>query len=428
MTQSTYAVWADGAPDINQTSLVASREKPMFEQLTPVPPDPILGLTEAFLKDPNPHKVNLGAGVYKDAQGRVPILTSVRAAEERLLHNPVGRTYLPIAGLPTFITLARELLLGAAHPVVQAQRAVTVQAPGGTGALRVAADFLRRVRPEAVIWVSDPTWPNHPNIFRAAGFRVATYPYFDIRTLGVDGRALVEALQHVPAGDVVLLHGCCHNPTGADPDEDIWEEIAHLAETRGWLPLVDFAYQGFGRGLDIDAGPVRRLAERVPELLVATSFSKNFSLYSERVGALTLIAAQPEHAGVALGHLKKVIRSNYSNPPSHGARVVATILGDASLRSLWEEELKGMRQRILSMRRRFVQALEAAKAPRDFSFLLHQKGMFSYTGLSPAEVDRLKERFSIYMVRSGRINVAGLTEENVEYVAQAIAQVLRASS
>ncbi len=396
----------------------------MFEQLTRVPPDPILGLTEAFKKDPHPHKVNLGAGIYKDAQGNVPLLAAVREAEGRLLQDSQGRAYLPIDGLPAFTAAARELLFGPDHVVLRENRAVTVQAPGGTGALRIAADFLRRVRPEVTIWVSEPTWPNHPNIFRAAGLNVASYPYFDSGRLGVDRGAFLEALRQVPRGDVVLLHGCCHNPTGADPDEALWGEVVRIARDRGWVPLVDFAYQGFGYGLDEDAVGVRHLAAHVPEALIATSFSKNFSLYSERVGALTLVASRPEVADVALGHLKKVIRANYSNPPGHGARVVSTVLNDPELRSLWEEELASMRRRILTMRERFVRALEAAGAPGDFSFLLHQKGMFSYTGLSPEEVDMLREEFSIYMVRTGRINVAGLTEANVEYVAQAIAHVL----
>ena len=397
----------------------------MFETLKAVPPDPILGLTEAFKRDPNPRKVNLGAGIYKDEQGRVPVLASVREAETRLLREEEGKAYLPIDGLPQFREVARDLLLSRGHPVTRDERVVTVQAPGGTGALRIAADFLRRVAPEATVWMSDPTWPNHPNVFRVAGFRVAFYPYLDPQRLVVDEARFLDALARIPAGDVLLLHGCCHNPTGADLSPEAWEVIAERVVQQGVLPLVDFAYQGFGDDLVQDAWGVRRLASQVPELLVATSFSKNFSLYSERVGALTLIARDKTSAHVAHGHLKQVIRTNYSNPPAHGARIVASVLGDSQLRPLWEEELAGMRERIRGMREAFVDRLHAAGAPRDFSFLLQQKGMFSYTGLTPEQVDMLRERYAIYMVRSGRINVAGLTPKNVEYVAQAVASVLQ---
>ncbi len=397
----------------------------MFDLLEPTPPDPILGLSEAFRRDPNPNKVNLGAGVYRDAEGRTPILACVKEAERRLLERETSKSYLPIDGLPGLATQVQDLLFGGEHPVRRDGRAVTVQAPGGTGALRIAADLIARVRPETTVWVSDPTWPNHPNIFGAAGLRVETYPYFDPATQGVRFDAMMEAVRRMAPGDVVVLHGCCHNPTGADLTPDQWETLVQVLVEREVVPLVDFAYQGFGDGLEEDAYAVRLLAERCPEVLIASSFSKNFGLYNERAGALTLVARTAEVATTALGHLKRVIRANYSNPPAHGAKIVHTVLSDPELRSRWEAEVAAMRRRIHAMRHLLVEALHEKGAPRDFSFLLRQKGMFSYTGLTPEQVDRLRTAYSIYMVRSGRMNVAGLTEANVDYVAQAIVNVLR---
>ncbi len=397
----------------------------MFEHLNPLPPDPIMGLTEAFHRDPNPRKVNLGAGVYRDATGRTPILACVKEAERRLLANEASKTYLPIDGLPGLPALVQPLLFGPDHPIIRDGRAVTVQAPGGTGALRIAGDFLARVRPEATVWVSEPTWPNHPNIFRAAGLRVETYPYFDAATLGVAFDALMAAVERIPAGDVFLLHGCCHNPTGADLTPEQWQQVAGRLAERGILPLVDFAYQGFGDGLEEDAVGVRILVAHCPEVLIASSFSKNFGLYSERAGALTLVAGDADAAQVALGYLKKAIRANFSTPPAHGARIVHTVLSDPTLRRQWEEELSSMRGRIHAMRHLLVETLHEKGAPRDFSFIVQQRGMFSYTGLSPEQVDALRERYSIYMVRSGRINVAGITEGNVDYIAGAIVDVLK---
>ncbi len=397
----------------------------MFDRLTPVPPDPILGLTEAFLRDPNPRKVNLGAGVYRDAEGKTPILASVREAERRILNNEASKTYLPIDGLPGLAQVVQSLVFGPDHPVVTEGRAVTVQAPGGTGALRIAGDFLARIRPDTTVWVSEPTWPNHHNVFQAAGLRVDTYPYFDATTLAVDFQRLVDAIDRILPGDVVVLHGCCHNPTGADLTPEQWVEVAQRLAARGLLPLVDFAYQGFGDGLDEDARGVRILVERCPEVLIASSFSKNFGLYSERAGALTLVAKSAQDAQTALGYLKKVIRANFSTPPAHGARIVYTILSDARLRNQWEEEVAAMRGRIHAMRHLLAETLHEKGAPRDFSFIVQQRGMFSYTGLTPEQVDALRERFSIYMVRSGRINVAGITADNVDYVAGAIVEVLK---
>ncbi len=396
----------------------------MFDRLDPAPADSILGLTEAFKRDPNPRKVNLAVGVYKDAQGRTPVLAAVQEAERRLLEQGEDKSYLPIDGLPGLGPQVQALLFGAQHPVRQEGRAVTTQTPGGTGALRVAADFLARIAPEATVWLSRPTWPNHPHIFQAAGLRVDVYPYFDPTTHGVDFQALIDAVAQIPRGDVLVLHGCCHNPTGADLTPEQWTAVAQVAAERGILPLVDFAYQGFARGLEEDAQGIRILAAHCPEMMVASSFSKNFGLYNERTGALTLVAGTDRAAAAAQSHVKKVIRPNYSNPPAHGARVVHTVLGDPQLRARWEEEVREMRDRINATRHLLAESLHELGAPRDFSFIVRQRGMFSYTGLSPEQIQLLRERYAIYAVSSGRINVAGLTEDVVEYVAQAIVDVL----
>ncbi len=397
----------------------------MFEHLAPIPPDPIMGLTEAYRRDPNPNKVNLGAGVYRDEQGRTPILSCVKEAERRILESEISKTYLPIDGLPGLEEVVQPLLFGESHPIIKERRAVTVQAPGGTGALRIAGDFLARVRPQATIWVSDPTWPNHPNIFGAAGLKVEKYPYFDKATLGVAFDAMLDAVSRIPAGDVLLLHGCCHNPTGADLTPEQWQQVAELAARRNILPLVDFAYQGFGDSLEQDATGVRILVDHCPEVLIASSFSKNFGLYNERAGALTIVSASAQIADTVRGYVKKAIRANFSTPPAHGAKIVHAVLTQPDLRRTWEEELAGMRQRIHAMRHLLAETLHEKGAPRDFSFIVKQRGMFSYTGLSPEQVDALRDRYSIYMVRSGRINVAGITQSNVDYVAGAIVEVLK---
>jgi aspartate/tyrosine/aromatic aminotransferase len=396
----------------------------MFEQISPAPPDPILGLTEAFKKDTHPRKVNLGQGVYKDASGQTPVLRSVKLAEERLLGAEKTKDYLPIDGNAQYDALVQGLVFGEGSPIVGSGRAVTVQAPGGTGALRVAADFIAKIHPGATVWVSEPTWPNHPSVFKAAGLKVATYPYFDAATNDLAADALFAALRAIPEGDVLLLHGCCHNPTGIDLTQAHWEEISRIVAERKLLPLVDFAYQGFANGLDEDAAGVRTLAQAAPELLVAGSFSKNFGLYSERVGALTLVATSADAAQSALSHIKTVVRANYSNPPAHGAAVVATVLGDADLRRLWEDEVAEMRDRINSMRHLFVETLNEKGVDRDFSFIARQRGMFSFSGLSPEQIKALRERHSVYAVGSGRFSVAGMTEANMDYLCTAIADVL----
>ncbi len=396
----------------------------MFEQFTPAPPDAILGLTEAFKKDPNPKKVNLGVGIYKDAQGRTPILASVKRAEERILQEENTKNYLSIDGSPEYGAAVQELLFGADHEIIRSSRSITAQAPGGTGALRVAADFIATMFPGARVWLSDPTWPNHPSVFKAAGLTTAVYPYFDAAHNGVAFAAMLDAIKQIPAGDVVLLHGCCHNPTGADLTLAQWQQVAAVVAERKLLPLVDFAYQGFGDGLDDDAAGLRTLCTQVDELLIASSFSKNFGLYNERVGALTLVARNADAAEKALGHIKIAIRANYSNPPAHGAAVVTTVLRDPALRAQWEAEVTEMRERINTMRHLFVETLNEKGVTRDFSFIAHQRGMFSFSGLTPDHVKALREKHGVYIVGSGRISVAGMTEGNMDYLCTAIADVL----
>jgi len=397
----------------------------MFETFTPAPPDAILGLTEAFKKDPNPKKVNLGVGIYKDAKGSTPVLDSVKRAEERILQNENTKNYLGIDGTAEYSAAVQELLFGANHEVMTSNRSVTAQAPGGTGALRIAADFIFRMFPKARVWLSDPTWPNHPSIFKAAGLETGVYPYFDAATNGIKFDEMVATLQGIPAGDVILLHGCCHNPTGADLSPAQWQKIAAVVAQRKLLPLVDFAYQGFGDGLEADAVGMRTICQPGQEVLIASSFSKNFGLYNERIGALTLVATTPAAAETALGHIKLAIRANYSSPPAHGAAIVTTILRDPTLRAQWETEVTDMRNRINQMRHLFVETLNEKGVQQDFSFIAHQRGMFSFSGLTPAHVKALREKHGVYIVGSGRISVAGMTEGNMDYLCAAIADVLK---
>ncbi len=396
----------------------------MFDRLDMAPPDPILGLEEAFKRDPNPAKISLSAGVYKDADGKTPILASVKQAETLIFQNEISKTYLGIDGSPEYAAAVQGLLFGADHPVPAGKLAVTVHTPGGTGGLRVAADFIKTVNPGACVWVSQPTWPNHPNVFRAAGLKVQTYPYFDAATNGLAFDAMLAALAGLPAGDVLVLHGSCHNPTGVDLSPTQWAAVAELVDRRGLLPLVDFAYQGFAEGLREDAAGVLTLCQPGREVLIASSFSKNFGLYNERVGALTLVSHSPAAAQAALSHIKICVRVNYSNPPAHGAQIVTTVLRSAELRPQWEAEVAAMRGRIHAMRECFVSGLAAAGVQRDFAFITRQHGMFSFTGLTKEQVRRLREEHSIYIVDSGRINVAGLTDSNLPIVCQAIAAVI----
>lgn len=396
----------------------------MFEKLEMAPPDAILGLTAAFKEDPNPDKINLGVGVYQDADGKTPVLPCVQAGEERLLEAKPVEGYLPIDGSPEFATLLQALVFGEGHAVIRERRAATSHTPGGTAALRVGGDFLKTQFPGAKIWMSDPTWANHGNVFKATGIEIGTYPYYDSASHGLAFDAMAEALDQAPAGDVVLLHGCCHNPTGVDPTTEQWQKLSDIAAKAGWLPFFDFAYQGLGDGLDKDAEAVRTFADAGLDMLVASSFSKNFGLYCQRVGALTLVASSPDAAKAAQSHVKKCIRANYSNPPAHGGRLVLTVLSDPELRRMWEQDVKNMRDRINTMRRLFVDTLKSKGVTQDFSFLKAQKGMFSFSGLTKDQVDALRQRYSIYIVASGRINVAGMTETNMDRLCSAIAEVL----
>lgn len=392
----------------------------MFESLIPAPPDPILGLTEAWKKDPNPCKINLGAGVFVDARGRTPILESVKEAEAHILSTATTKSYMPIAGAPEYRACVQELLFGDQHPVIREGRARTAHTPGGTGALRVGADFLKKFWPAAQVWVSRPTWANHKGIFQAAGFNVAEYPYYDEAGKGLAYEAMMSALDAIPTGDIVLLHACCHNPTGVDLTPAQWAEVAVVAARRGWIPFLDFAYQGYGDGLEADRAGLLALAQACPELLVASSFSKNFGLYQDRVGALTLVAKDASAAEAAFSHIAIVIRTNYSNPPAHGGLIVSTILSDPARRSKWRGELDAMREHITRTRAMFAAALAAHGVPGDFSFITRQKGMFSFSGLSDPQVVFLREKKSIYMVAGGRINVAGITPSNIDYLCESI--------
>ncbi|AGE17516.1 MULTISPECIES: amino acid aminotransferase [Serratia] len=396
----------------------------MFEKITAAPADPILGLTDIFRADARPNKINLGIGVYKDETGKTPVLTSVKKAEQYLLENETTKNYLGIEGIPAFASCTQELLFGKESPIVTDRRARTAQTPGGTGGLRVAADFIANQTSAKRIWISNPSWPNHKNVFSAVGLEVLEYAYYDAANHALDFDGLLNSLKQAQAGDVVLFHGCCHNPTGIDPTAEQWAQLAELSAANGWLPLFDFAYQGFANGLEEDAQGLRIFAAKHQELIVASSYSKNFGLYNERVGACTLVAADAETADRAFSQVKAAIRANYSNPPSHGAAVVATILGNDALRAMWEQELTDMRQRIHRMRQLFVNTLQEKGAQQDFSFIIQQNGMFSFSGLTKEQVLRLREEFGVYAVNSGRVNVAGMTPDNMAPLCEAIVAVL----
>jgi aspartate/tyrosine/aromatic aminotransferase len=395
-----------------------------LRSLTPAPPDPILGLTETFRADTRPDKVNLSVGVYVDDTGVTPVIPCVLEAERRLLQKAGSKGYLPIDGRPGYKKAVRDLIFGPDHEIVESGRSATAQTPGGTGALRVAADFLLQTGSSKSIWLSEPTWPNHPQLFSLAGFALRAYPYLDESGRSVDVGRMLGALRSAIPGDVVLLHGSCHNPSGVDPDQDTWAAIGEVIAERELLPIVDFAYQGFGFGLREDADWLAGLARPGLEFLVCTSYSKNFALYNERVGALTIVAADAARAAAALSHLKIAIRSNYSNPPAHGADIVETILTDAALRAQWELDLAGMRNRILGNRAMLVDGLVAAGVPGNWEPLRHQRGMFALLGLSADQVTRLRDEFAVYVVSRGRINVAGLTAANLPHVISSVKAVI----
>ena len=388
------------------------------------PRDPILGITEAFVADTNPNKVNLGVGVYCDDQGKVPLLDCVRRAEAEIASKGAPHNYLPIDGLAAFDKSAQALLLGGESELIKAGRAVTIQALGGTGGLKVGADFLRRFAPGTQVWISDPSWENHRAIFEATGFVVNTYRYYNAASRGLDFGAMLDSLGRIPVGDIVLLHACCHNPTGVDPTASQWAQILDTVRARQLVPFLDIAYQGFADGLDADAAVVRSFASQPGPLLVATSFSKSFSLYGERVGALTIVASDKDEGGRVLSQIKRLVRSNYSTPPMFGSQVVATILASEELRALWEAELAAMRDRIRLMRARLVEKLLQRLPRLDFRYMLAQRGMFSYSGLNKESVLRLRNEYSVYAIDTGRICVAALNSRNVDYVADAISKVI----
>ena len=397
----------------------------MWKNVESAPKDAIFGLTEAFKHDPNPLKVNLGVGVYKDNNGQTPVLSCIKAAEENLLTRENSKSYLPISGDSAYRQCVQELIFGATNEVISSQRAATIHAPGGTGALRVGADLLKKIHPDAKIWISSPTWANHKGIFGAAGFELTDYPYYNSSTMSIDFDGMLDCLKQIPAGDIVLLHACCHNPSGVDPVPEQWEAIVEAAVQQGWIPFLDFAYQGFSKGVEADRYPVELMASAKIDFLVASSFSKNFGLYNERTGALTVVSPTSGEAEVAMSHLKATVRVNFSNPPAHGGLAASTVLSDEGLKKQWLDELAAMRDRITSMRAQLVDGLAARGVAQDFSYIKEQKGMFSFSGLSDSVVNWLRDNKSIYIVGGGRINVAGLTTDNIDYICDSIAEALK---
>ena len=395
-----------------------------FDHIQAAPADPILGLGEAFKAETRAEKVNLGIGVYKDASGQTPILRAVKTAETRLLASEDTKNYLGIDGVAAYNAATQVLLFGAEHEIIASQRAKTAQSLGGSGALRVAAEFIKQHTAAQNVWISAPTWPNHNAIFNAVGINIRDYRYYDPAAHALDWDGMLADLAQAQKGDVVLLHGCCHNPTGIDPTSEQWQTLAKMAAEKGWLPLFDFAYQGFANGLDEDAQGLRTFLQHNREVLIASSYSKNFGMYNERVGAFTLVANDADTAARAFSQVKTIIRRLYSNPASHGAATVAMVLNDTELKAQWIAELDEMRARIKTMRQKFVDLLQEYGAKQDFGFIVRQNGMFSFSGLTAEQVDRLRDEFAIYAVRSGRINVAGITEANIRYLCECIVKVL----
>lgn len=397
----------------------------MFQKVDAYAGDPILSLMERFKDDPRSDKVNLSIGLYYNEDGIIPQLQAVAEAEARLNAQPHGASiYLPMEGLNAYRHAIAPLLFGADHPVLAQHRVASIQTLGGSGALKVGADFLKRYFSGSQVWVSDPTWENHIAIFEGAGFEVSTYPWFDDKTNGVRFEAFLEKLKSLPERDIVLLHPCCHNPTGADLSNAQWDDVVEVLKARHLIPFLDIAYQGFGAGMEEDAYAIRAIARAGIPLLVSNSFSKIFSLYGERVGGLSIVCEDAETAGRVLGQLKATVRRNYSSPPNFGAQVVAAVLGDSELKASWLAEVEEMRTRILAMRHELVNVLTETVPGGDFDYLLKQRGMFSYTGFSPAQVDRLRDEFGVYLIASGRMCVAGLNSGNVRRVAQAFAAVI----
>ena len=407
---------------IVMTESASSPKISRFGSITTAPPDAILGLTEAFVADPSPSKMNLSVGVYKDATGKTPILECVKEAERQLVEGEVTKGYLPISGVPEYCSQVGDLIFG---DTIDRSRLATLQTPGGTGGLRVAAAFLASQLAPIRLWTPSPTWANHLPVFASEGVPMESYRYLSADRTSFDIEGMIDDLQSkAKPGEAVLLHACCHNPTGIDPTPEQWTEIAKVLASKNLLPVIDFAYQGFGKGLQEDTASIHAVLKENEEAIVCNSFSKNFGLYSERVGGLTLVAADDSAAKAAMSQLKKVVRCNYSNPPRHGAAIVSTILGDQNLTSRWHAELAAMRDRIQKLRTQFVETMKTSGSGHDFSFLLPQNGMFSYSGLNKMQVDQLKNEHSIYIVGSGRINVAGMSEDRMEQLCAAVAQVL----
>ncbi|GAB1436834.1 aspartate/tyrosine/aromatic aminotransferase [Sphaerotilus sulfidivorans] len=396
----------------------------LFSTVEMAPRDPILGLNEQFAADTNPAKVNLGVGVYYDDNGKLPLLKCVVEAERQMLEAPKARGYLPIDGIAAYDKAVQGLVFGADSEVVTGGRVATVQAIGGTGGLKIGADFLKKVNPDATVLISDPSWENHRALFSNAGFPVGTYPYYDAENRGINFAGMLAAIDAAPAGTVILLHACCHNPTGYDITGEQWDQVIASIKSRNLVAFLDMAYQGFGDGIAEDGAVIGKFVAAGLDFFVSTSFSKSFSLYGERVGALSVVCASKEEATRVLSQLKIAIRTNYSNPPTHGAQIVATVLTTPALRTMWEEELAAMRVRIKEMRTLLVEKLTAAGVQGDLSYIVRQKGMFSYSGLNKDQMVRLRGEFGVYGVDSGRICVAALNTKNIGYVADAIVKVM----
>jgi len=397
----------------------------IFAAVEMAPRDPILGLNELFNADTRSTKVNLGVGVYFDDNGKLPLLGAVKTAEKARLDTAPARGYQPIEGLAAYNAAVQNLMFGSDSAILKEGRAVTVEALGGTGALKVGADFLKRLVPAAKVLISDPSWENHRALFESAGFTVDTYPYYDAATRGVNFAGMKACLDAQPANTIVVLHACCHNPTGADLSADQWKEVVEIIRARKLIAFIDMAYQGFADGIKEDAVALDLFSASGLQFFVSSSFSKSFSLYGERVGALTMVAASKEEAARVMSQVKRVVRTNYSNPPTHGGAIVAAVLSNPELRQQWEDELAGMRERIRAMRVALVEKLKAKGVAQDFSFVVKQRGMFSYTGLTAEQVERLKTEFGIYAVSTGRICLAALNSKNIDYVAESIAAVLK---
>jgi aromatic-amino-acid transaminase len=396
----------------------------LFSAVEMAPRDPILGLNEQFAADTNPAKVNLGVGVYYDDNGKLPLLECVQAAEKAMMETPKARGYLPIDGIAAYDAAVKSLVFGAGSEPVTSGRVATVQAIGGTGGLKVGADFLKKLSPNAKVMISDPSWENHLALFTNAGFKVDSYPYYDAATRSINFAGMLGALNAAPAGTIVVLHACCHNPTGYDITPEQWDQVVVACKARGLTPFLDMAYQGFGYGITEDGAAVQKFVAAGMDFLVSTSFSKSFSLYGERVGALSVLCESKDEAARVLSQLKIVIRTNYSNPPTHGGAVVAAVMADPALRALWEQELAGMRVRIKAMRQKLVDGLKAAGIQQDMGFITRQIGMFSYSGLSKEQMVRLRNEFGVYGTDTGRMCVAALNSKNIDYVCASIAKVI----